>query len=164
MQQIELTEEQRIVETFLNTPIYIQGDFTGYYIYEREYGTSSKRFNSLVEAKEYIQSTRPLSCNISAYDLKYDNFDKVTIIGYNPVTKMATCIDTVTGKEYYTDKLDRLIYADVEIAPENSQAYAEFKAHETIVDTGYKAMQEITNRSNLKRVDFNTLNAGGKAQ
>lgn len=57
MQQIELTEEQRIVETFLNTPIYIQGDFTGYYIYEREYGTSSKNFNSLVEAKEYIQRT-----------------------------------------------------------------------------------------------------------
>ena len=164
MQQIELTEEQRIVETFLNTPIYIQGNFTGYYIYEREYGTSSKHFNSLVEAKEYIQSTRPLSCNISAYDLKYDRFDKVTIIGYNPVTKMATCIDTATGKEYYTNKLDRLIYADVEIAPENSQAYAEFKAHETIVDTGYKAMKEITNRSNLKKVDFNTFNAGCKAQ
>ena len=162
MQQIELTEEQRIVETFLNTPIYIQGDFTGYYIYEREYGTSSKRFNSLVEAKEYIQSTRPLSCNISAYDLKYDNFDKVTIIGYNPVTKMATCVDTKTGKEYYTSKLDKLLYALN--SPENSQAYAEFKAHETMVETGYKAMKEITNRSNLQRVDFNALNVGDEAQ
>ena len=45
MKQIELTEEQRIVETFLNTPIYIQGNFTGYYIYERAYGTSAKNFN-----------------------------------------------------------------------------------------------------------------------
>lgn len=147
-----LTEEQRIVVTFLNTPIYIQGDFSNYYIYECEFGTCPKHFDSLVEAKEYIQSVKPITCNIPAYDTRFNAFDKVIIIGYNPVTKMAVCVDTETGKEYYTSMLDRLIYA--KNSKENEQAYKEFKVHETIVKTGRKAMDEVVNRESLEKVDF----------
>ena len=64
-------------------------------------------------------------------------------------TKKGVWVDCMLGKGYICDP---------------STGYCQSEIHKTIVDTGYKAMKEITNRSNLKKVDFNTLNAGDKAQ